>query len=235
MSLHRQIPLDFGHEPAFAEDDFLVTDGNAQAHGWIMRWPDWPGFALALAGPPASGKSHLAHMFAQRSGGVVVAAPALTVDGVPALAEQGAVAIEDADQGVDETALFHLHNLLRETKGSLLLTGRDAPARWTIALPDLRSRLSALPLAVIGAPDDALLQALLLKLFADRQLRVTPEILAYLLPRMERSFHAARALVERIDSAALALKRPITVPFLRDLLPEQQEDDSTPHGHTTRM
>ncbi|HVI49960.1 MAG TPA: chromosomal replication initiator DnaA [Candidatus Sulfotelmatobacter sp.] len=224
MVQHRQIPMDFGHEPAFAEDDFLVTDCNAEAHGWIMRWPAWPSFALALSGPAASGKSHLAHVFAARSGGAVIAAPALTVDGVPALADHGAVAIEDADQGVDETALFHLHNLLRETKGWLLLTGREAPARWPMVLPDLRSRLSALPVAAIGAPDDALLQALLLKLFSDRQLRVSPDILTYLLPRMERSFHAARVLVERIDSAALALKRPITIPFLRDLLPEQTLD-----------
>jgi len=226
MSLHQQIPLDFGHEPAFTEEDFLVTGCNDEAHGWIMRWPNWPSFALALSGPPASGKSHLAHVFAARAGGVVISAPALTVEGVPALTEHGAVAVEDADLGVDETALFHLHNLLRETKGWLLLTGRDAPARWNIALPDLRSRLSALPVAAIGAPDDALLQALLLKLFADRQLRIAPEVLTYLLPRMERSFHAARALVERIDSAALALKRPVTIPFLRDLLPDSPPDDS---------
>lgn len=217
-----QIPLDFGHEPAFAEEDFLVTDCNAGAHGWVDRWPDWPGFALALSGPAACGKSHLAHVFAARSGGAVVAAAALTVDSVPHLAERRALAIEDADQGVDETALFHLYNLMRETKGWLLLTGREPPARWAIALADLRSRLSSLPVAFIGAPDDALLQALLMKLFADRQLRVGPEILTYLLPRMERSFLAARALVEQIDAAALALKRPVTIPLLREILPEEQ-------------
>jgi len=217
-----QIPMDFGHKPAFTDEDFLVTDCNAEAHGWISRWPDWPSFALALYGPAACGKSHLAHVFAARAQGLVVPAAALTVDTVPLLADHKAIALEDADQGVDETALFHLHNLLRETKGWLLLTGREAPARWGTKLPDLRSRLSALPVAAIGAPDDALLQALLLKLFADRQLRIGPEILTYLLPRMERSFLGVRALVERIDAAALALKRPVTIPLLRDILPEDQ-------------
>lgn len=219
-----QIPLDFGHAPAFAEEDFLVTDCNAEAHGWIDRWPDWPGFALALTGPAASGKSHLAHLFAARSGGQVLAAAALTVESVPHLAERKAIALEDADQGVDETALFHLFNLLREVKGWLLLTGREAPSRWGLVLPDLTSRLATLPVTAIGAPDDALLQVLLLKLFADRQLKVGPDVLAYLLPRMERSFLAARALVEEVDAAALAMKRPVTIPLLRDILPDTSDN-----------
>jgi len=218
-----QIPLDFGHAPAFAEEDFLVTDCNVEAHGWIDRWPDWPGFALALTGPAASGKSHLAHLFAVRSGGQVLAAAALTVESVPHLAERKAIALEDADQGVDETALFHLFNLMREMKGWLLLTGREAPSRWGLGLPDLTSRLATLPVASIGAPDDALLQVLLLKLFADRQLKVGPDVLAYLLPRMERSFLAARALVEEVDAAALAMKRPVTIPLLREILPDTSE------------
>jgi len=108
-------------------------------------------------------------------------------------------------------------------KGWLLLTGREAPSRWGLGLPDLTSRLATLPVASIGAPDDALLQVLLLKLFADRQLKVGPDVLAYLLPRMERSFLAARALVEEVDAAALAMKRPVTIPLLREILPDTSE------------
>lgn len=218
MTETAQLPLDFGHVPAFTEADFLTAASNAEAHGWIVRWPAWSFFALGIAGPAGSGKSHLAHVFRTRSGAATVAAAELAVDSVPDLAEYAAVVVEDADRGVDEAALFHLYNLLREAGRFLLLTGRAAPARWGVALPDLRSRLAAMPVASIGAPDDGLLEALLLKLFADRQLRVGPDVLAFMLPRMERSFAAARALVGAIDDAALARQRPVTVPLVRAVM-----------------
>jgi chromosomal replication initiation ATPase DnaA len=219
-----QIPLDFGHQPAFSEADFLVAGSNAEAHGWILRWPAWPAPALGLWGPAGCGKSHLAHVFAARSGGVVVAACEFGFDDVPILAEHPSVVVEDADRGVDEAAMFHLYNLLRETGRSLLVTGREAPARWGLRLPDLRSRLSSIPAVGILAPDDGLLQALLLKLFADRQLRIGPDVLAYVLLRMERSFDAARALVAAIDAAALARQRPVTVPLVRDVMADPASD-----------
>jgi chromosomal replication initiation ATPase DnaA len=165
----------------------------------------------------------LAAVFAARSGGVVIAAAGLTAEDPPALCTHPSVVVEDADRGVDEAALFHLHNLLRETGRHLLLTGREPPARWGLRLPDLRSRLTVLPLAAIGAPDDDLLQAVLVKLFADRQLRVGHDLLAYLLPRMERSFAAARDLVARLDAAGLAGQRPVSVPLAREVLARDED------------
>ncbi len=224
-----QIPLDFGHIPAYSRDDFLVADSNAEAHAWLSRWPNWPHFALGLWGPAGCGKTHLAHVFAAETGAALIPARGLCVDGVPALAEHPAVVVEDADRSVNEHALFHLYNLLKETGRGLLVTGRDAPARWKIALPDLRSRLSAIPVVAISAPDDGLLQALLLKLFADRQVRITPDVLTYILSRMERSFDAARALVAALDAQAMALQRPVTVPLVRDVM----QDFSTPNAENT--
>ncbi|HXP95297.1 MAG TPA: DnaA/Hda family protein [Telmatospirillum sp.] len=213
-----QFPLDFGHQPGFSAVDFLVAGNNAEAHGQILRWPNWPAFALGLWGPAGCGKSHLAHIHCERSGGVMLAATGLSHDDVPLLADYPAVVVEDADQGVDEAALFHLFNLLRETGRFLLLTGRDAPSRWGVALPDLRSRLSSIPVISIRPPDDGLLEALLVKLFADRQLRVGRDVLAFILPRMERSFAAARALVAAIDAAALAQRREITVALAKAVM-----------------
>jgi len=217
-----QLPLDLGHAPAFAEADFLCVPGNALAFERMAQ--GWSGFGMALCGPAGSGKSHLAAIFAARQGGVVIPASGLDEEMVPALAERGAVAVEDVDQGGGEVALFHLHNLLRETGGKLLVTGRGEPAHWPVGLADLRSRLAALPVTAIAAPDDDLLNMLLLKLFSDRQLRVGPEVLTYLLPRMERSFDSARALVAAIDAHALARQRPITVPLLRELLTLPDQD-----------
>jgi chromosomal replication initiation ATPase DnaA len=180
-----------------------------------------------LWGPAGCGKSHLAHIYCERSGGILLPAARLCADDVPVLADYPAVVVEDADQGVDEAALFHLFNLVRETGHFLLLTGCDAPARWTIALPDLRSRLSAIQVAAIRPPDDGLLEAVLVKLFADRQLRVGQDVLAFILARMERSFAAARALVATIDDAALAERREISVALARKVLSVADESAAT--------
>lgn len=225
-----QLPLDLGHRTALSDGDFLVAPCNADAYAWLERWPRWPGPASVIFGPAQCGKTHLAHLFATRSGAVALAAAALTVADPPRLLAQAhAVVVEDCDQagcgggGLDETALFHLINLTKESGGFLLLTGRQAPSRWRIGLPDLRSRLNAMAALAIGAPDDEVLAAVLVKLFADRQVKVGEDLVAYLLGRMERSFAAAAGLVERLDHAALAGRRAVTVPLARSVL-EQDGD-----------
>lgn len=216
----RQLPLDLGHRPALGRGDFLVAPCNAEAVAWLDRWPDWPAPALSVHGPDGCGKSHLARVFAARADAPVLAAAELTAADPPRLfGPWRAVVVEDADRGVDEEALLHLYNLAREAGRHLLLTARAAPARWPLlVLPDLRSRLNAAPAATIAAPDDALLAGLLVKLLADRQLKVGREVVEFLLPRMERSFADAQALVARLDGAALAARREITVPLARQVL-----------------
>lgn len=217
-----QLAFDLGHRPALGRDDFLAAPCNAEAVAWLERWPQWPGHALALFGPPASGKSHLLAAFALHHGGervTTVAAARLMVENVPGLvAGAQVVAVDDLDRLADEAALFHLWNLTKETGRWLLLAGREAPARQKVRLPDLRSRLTATQAVGIGAPDEALLAAVLVKQLADRQLRVTEGVVAYVLGRMERSFAAARAVVEALDAASLAERRAITVPLARAVL-----------------
>lgn len=213
----RQLAIPFEHRPALGAEDFLIAPGNREAVAWLDRWPGWPGHALALHGPEGSGKSHLAQVWLARCRGTLVRGTDLGPDD-PARLAAGATVIEDADRGVDETALFHLYNLAREEGGFLLLTGRQAPARWAIALPDLRSRLATVTAVELGRPDDALIGAVLAKLFDDRQLRVPDDVVAYLVQRMERSFAAIGAVVEALDSLSLAERRNITVPLARRAL-----------------
>lgn len=215
----RQLVLDLGHRPALGRDDFLVADSNRAAVAWIDRWPHWPQSALILHGPPGCGKSHLVQVFATRSGAVVVAATSLTTYQVPQLVVgQRPIAVEDAEQTLDEIALLHLFNLACESGTALLLTANSPPARWPLYLPDLCSRLNAQPAAVIAEPDDALIAAVLVKMFADRQIRINEDCLAYLLQRMERSFAAARRVVMAADALALATHRPITPILLEGVL-----------------
>ncbi len=196
-----------------------MAPSNAEAVAWIDRWPGWPAPMLALYGPAGCGKSHLAQVWRARSGALALSRATLRAEGLDVgLADARAALLEDAEEGVEERALLHLYNMLAERGGHLLLTGRAPPARWSTELADLRSRLSAAPAVAIAAPDEALIGAVLVKLFADRQIRVGAELVAYLLPRMERSFAAARAIAAALDEASLAGRRPITIPLARGLL-----------------
>ena len=225
----RQIPLSFDHRPALDAEDFIVAEPNMAAVAWLDRWPGWPGDVLSIFGPAGSGKSHLAHVWRHRSGARLVAGSALSVDAAAeVLAPKHRLVVEDADRGVDETALFHIMNMVREEKGSLLLTGRQAPARWPVGLPDLRSRLAAVQVVELLAPNDELLAAVLAKHFVDRQLKVADDVVDYLLPRMERSFAAVARIVAALDRLSLAERRNITVPLARRVL-----DHMTPHEEET--
>ena len=184
----------------------------------LERWPDWRGGrAGALAGPPGSGKTHLAQMWATRNDAIELAPDAL--DDVP---PDRAVLVEDADGRADEEALFHLFN--RAAPGaSLLLTSRSPPGLWPSRLPDLRSRLNALPVARLEEPDDAVLAAMLEKFFAERHIRPTDDVVAYLLRRIERSAGGAAQVVARIDEAADQQRRPVSRALAREVLGGQGE------------
>jgi len=213
-----QLPLELGHRPALGRADFLLAPCNAEAVAWLDRWPQWPAPALALYGPAGSGKSHLAHVFAAQSGACMLDPTALATDRIPGLLGDARAALVDEAERANEEPLLHLYNLLTERRGHLLVIAREPPARWRIALADLRSRLLAAPAVALRDPDDALIAALLVKLFADRQLAVGADVVQYLMPRLERSFAAATAAVESLDRAALAEQRPITVPLARRVL-----------------
>ena len=238
-SLGRQRTFDWGVRPALGREDFLVAPCNEAAVAWLDRWPDWPGPALVIHGPPGSGKSHLAEVWRRRSGAEVVDAASLA-HAAPGGGQAAAALVLDAAPGgglgglgglggpIDERALLHTYNSVAERGGHLLLTALAPPARWPLALPDLVSRLRVAPSVALGLPDDALLAALMLKLFADRQIAVAPEVPAYVVPRIERTFEAAASLVERLDRAALAEGRPVTVPLVRAVLALGESGSDTP-------
>jgi chromosomal replication initiation ATPase DnaA len=219
----RQLALALGHHTSFAREDFLEGPSNAAALGLIERWPDWPDRLVVVAGPEGSGKSHLAAIWADAVGARFLAARSLAEADLPAALSTGALVIEDvAGDTLDERALFHLINLAREEGAFVLVTAATAPSGWTLRLPDLASRLRALPVVELGPPDDALLRALMVKLFADRQIAVTESLPAYLMNRIERSFAAARAVVERLDREAMRLHRPVTRALAAEMLGREE-------------
>jgi chromosomal replication initiation ATPase DnaA len=207
-----QYPLSLSFPAVYAEENFVLSKCNREAHDFVMRWPDWPSYALILTGDAGCGKTHLGHVWAQKSGALIASAKS-----IPEPLACHAL-IESIDEA-DETTLFHTLNFARENNFSLLLTLQRATKDWPFHLPDLTSRLRALPQVMISPPDDEALAAVIRKQFSDRQLKVEEDVIAYLMLRIERSFPAAKMLVETLDAAAMAEKKNITVPFVRQHLP----------------
>ena len=204
----RQLALALDHAESFAREDFLSGSSNESALALIDAWPDWPARAIALVGPEGSGKTHLATIWAGAAGARVVSGRALGEVDVPAALATGALVVEDAAAITDERALFHLINLAREEGAFLLFTARSAPSLWPVALPDVVSRLRALPVVVLQAPDDAMLRGVIVKLAADRQLQLDENVVGYISTHIERSFAAARVAVVALDQEALRQGRP---------------------------
>jgi len=207
----RQLVLDLPHRTALGRDDFLVSESNAAAVAMVDQWPDWPSNSVLLVGPVGSGKSHLIEVWREKSGAGRIAAGDLTESAVPALLAGGALALEDGPgPSLDEKAVFHLLNHAIQQDARLLITSNRHPPQWQLKLPDLLSRLKALPAVEISAPSDDLLRGVLVKLFTDRQLAVEESVVSYLLVRMPRSLEAARTLVAEIDRHALEQKAEVT-------------------------
>lgn len=211
--MSRQLGLALPSDTTLERDAFFAAPSNALALALIEGWTQWAGRKLVLTGPAGSGKTHLTHVWAQLADARIIAATDLTEANIPDLA-QCSIAVEDIPEiASDETAqiaLFHLHNLVLSEGHSILLTGTGAVQHWGLSLPDLVSRLQGATAAALAPPDDALLSLVLVKLLADRQLTPKPDLIPYLLPRMDRSFASAIEMVDRLDAASLALKRPIT-------------------------
>lgn len=217
-----QLAFNLPFRPALGRGDFFISSANATAMAMLEQPQSWPQGKLVLIGPPASGKTHLAHVWAASAGAKIVSVAEMLACDLPALAACGAVVLEDCEdlpqtEGA-ETALFHLHNILMAAGGRLLLTAAGPPRDWGLRLPDLASRVQAAGVTRLEAPDDGLLAAVLVKLFADRQISVAPALIAYLLPRMDRSFDAARALVADLDAEALARGTAVTRTLAAGLL-----------------
>lgn len=209
-----QLALDLPVEPSLRPEDFLIGPSNEDAYALIEQWPDWPDRVLALIGPEGSGKTHLASIWAERAHAWRVQAAEVTGARVPELVSGGSLVIEDCERGErDEAALFHLLNLMRARAGSVVLTARTAPDQWGVETPDLLSRLRLAPSIRIQPPDDALLKAVLVKHFLDRQLVVDTAVIDSIALRIPRSFAQARAVVAAIDRAALASGRRVTRAF----------------------
>ena len=220
-----QLTFDLPFLPSHDRGDFFVSHSNEMAVRFMENWKNWPLKKHVLCGPKSSGKTHLSRIWATMSGAKVVKAQDICD---PEALSQTHLLIEDlhsiAGIAAQETTLFHTHNLLQQKGFHLLMTGQGSPHHWGIVLPDLASRIQGTRHVALAPPDDRLFAALLAKQFSDRQLFPTPEVLQYLMIRLERSHDAARRFVERADQVALSKKRAISRNLAKHILEEFEID-----------
>ena len=205
----RQLVFDLARAPSYEADAFLTSPSNDRAHAMVERWPDWPARTLLMVGPEGSGKSHLGAIWAMHAGARTIRrGEALDPSMDPAV-----LLVEDADRaGHSEADLFHLINLVKERDGWLLMTARSRPDHWGVVTADLLSRLRLAPIISIDAPDADLIRAVIVKLFADRQIRIEPDVVAYAALHGDQSLEAVSRFVAAVDEDALAENRRITRP-----------------------
>ena len=225
----RQLTFRWPHSPSFAREDFLPAPSNLEALKAVELWPNWAGRMLMLVGPEGAGKSHLGAIWARAAGATSLTGEELDEQSLEACAGASAVLIDDADRASGAEALFfHLINAGLQNNVWLLLTSRAAPDAWGLNTPDLLSRLRLAPIASLAAPDIELTEAVLFKLFSDRQLQVEAHVIAYIALRIERSLGAARELVAMLDNEALTQGRRITRTMASNALQEIASKSESP-------
>ena len=229
MTAPRQLTLDLAHDPSFAAEDFLRGSANRGALDAIENWPRWTSRSLLLVGPSGSGKSHLAAIWSEKAKAEKLSVATLDETALTQAQKASALLIEDVDRvGAAEADLFHLLNLVRQRDVWLLMTARAAPDAWGVRTPDLLSRLRLAPIAALAAPDQELTEAVLFKLFSDRQLLVDPQVVAYIALRVERSLGAARDVAAALDREALSRGGRVTRAMAGQILSMIGERDEPP-------
>lgn len=210
-------PLELAED--YSAGSFFVAEANAEAFGLIERWPDWgSAYGLLIYGEEGCGKTHLAHLWQQKSQAMLLT-PDLLQSKAYLNVPVPSFVVEQLEQiGAGEEAFFHFLNHVQQQKGYLLCTSRVAPVDLPLRIRDVRSRVMGLLQVKVSPPDEALLASLMLKRFSDKQLKVSPDVIAYAVNRIERSYRAANQLIQAIDAKALEQKREITIPLVREIL-----------------
>ncbi len=223
--LQIQPTLDLPHTCSYAASDFLRGSSNLEALTWLERWPDWPTYAVILTGSPGCGKTHMGRMFAAKAGAAYMEYGAASLAAPDQLVQRhNCIVLDNIAAPLPDAALLHTLNLLQQAGKTMLMIARDVPGTWGLTLPDVLSRLHALPLLRIEAPDDILMTNLLAKLFQDRQLRVEPVVIDYIVRHATRSMSFVQQLVTDLDAASLSLRRPVTIPLVRSILERHSID-----------
>lgn len=204
-----QLTFNLPFRKTLGRDDFLVSECNKVAVGWVDAWPDWPFHMMLIWGDSGCGKTHLGHIFSN----VHIDARDLNEEDFAGYPEK--IVVENADKGVSETALFHLYNYAKESGKFVMVTAQKVPE---FKLPDLASRMKAMLKVKIEAPDDELLFALLVKGFAERGIVVPVKVLEYVIQNSQRSFAAVQTFLDAADRLSLAEKRAITVPLVKTII-----------------
>lgn len=212
-----QLVFNFTSSCSYQMEDFIVTSRNQEAFSWITHWKTWPHFSLLLLGPSYSGKTHLATIFHHLSSATFIQEEDLHHPEALFTSNPHPF-ILDSLHLQEEEPFLHFYNLCQEKQRKLLLTARTHPKYWKIKLPDLSSRLMAIPCIMFEEPDDTLFRGILLKRFSDLQITISAPVLDYLVTHIERSYSALQKTVLLLNDASLTEQKKVTLPLVKKVL-----------------
>ena len=206
-------------------ETLVVGEANRDAARLLTEWRAWPRGALALVGPRGSGKTHLALAWALEAGARHLSAAADAEEGAATFRESaGRIIIDNAHGARNEAMLWRVLDLSAAQGGAVLLVGASPPATWTVALPDLRSRLAALPVALLKEPDEALMAVVLRRICREQFIQLSDDAAQYLVRRLPRTFAAAQAWAAALDQELVRGAKPVSMAGARRALQKARLD-----------
>lgn len=218
MAMSHQFTLPLLSSPSYKTDDFFVCASNYEAYALLAKDAEWPHFCSIIYGPEGAGKTHLGELFREKAGAAFFSLETSLekIPDTPLILDN--VDLQTGLNSAAEEVFFHLYNTVKSKGKRLLILTNSSPSDWAIRLPDLKSRLRSSTLIKLDFPNDALLMNMYAKLFADYQLTIPPSIIPYLVKTIPRTFKAVLKTVEALSESSLRLQRPITIPFIRQVL-----------------
>ncbi len=214
-----QMAFDMSLDPVYRWENFYISESNEDAVSLLQRWPNWEGRVQLIYGPKGSGRTHIAHLWRSESRASFVDDSVLKLDFLEEYVSQNPfLIIDDADKITNYEGLFHLYNLITEHQGYLLLMSETPPKSWDIPLADLASRLQSIPATQLLAPDDGLVKALLIKRFSDEQMKVSENVIAYIVKHIHRSYESIQETSDLLSQKSLEFRRNLTLPLVKKVL-----------------
>ena len=213
-----QLFIKFENIKDYKKENFFVSTSNLEAFEILNSWPKWIKKFINLYGEKYSGKSHLARIFESKSTCLNIREKDFTEEILIKFKTKQSLIIEDYQNNISENLLYSLINIVEQENKYLLITSEKPINEFNYKLNDLVSRLNNFLYIKLGAPDDELIYALIVKNFSDRQITIDKKLIDYIIKRIDRSYESIFVFISKIDQLSLQKGKPINLEVIKKVL-----------------
>ena len=213
-----QLFIKFENIKDYKKENFFVSNSNLEAFEILNNWPKWIKKFINLYGEKYSGKSHLAKIFELKSTCLNISEKNFTEEILIKFKTKQSLIIEDYQNNISENLLYSLINIVEQENKYLLITSEKPINEFNYKLNDLVSRLNNFLYIKLGAPDDELIYALIVKNFSDRQITIDKKLIDYIIKRIDRSYESIFIFISKVDQLSLQKGKPINLEVVNKVL-----------------